>query len=197
MEKFEAIRFFSLASNFWWLTLSVAGELIKRGNPSSMSYEGWGWPSDEEYEEHTRWSDINIIEPTLFNFYHGIELSLKALILAKGGELQKNHKLSSLLAEVKELYGSVAFVGFYEKYIEKRNLPRILNDFCNKSDLKDMDSYFQSLKYPTCTKGVGFNHSSLRGHEEDGVSLFEEISNDLKSAKMEIEKHISNEYRDE
>jgi len=54
-----------------------------------MSYEGWHWPSDEEFEEHTKWADSNIAEPVLFNFYHGLELSLKSLILVKGNEIEK------------------------------------------------------------------------------------------------------------
>ena len=97
MDKFEAVRLYGLAINFWQLTLNVAYESINRDNPSSMLYEGWGWPTDEEYEEHMKWSDLNIVEPMLFNFYHGIELSLKSLILAKGNEIKKEHKLSILL----------------------------------------------------------------------------------------------------
>jgi hypothetical protein len=196
LEKFEAIRFFGLASNFWQLTLNVAVELIDRGNPSSMSYEGWDWPSGEEYEEHTKWSDVNIIEPTLFNFYHGIELSLKSLILAKGCGLKSNHKLTSLLVEVKALYSSVGFISFYEKYIEQRNVPSIINDFCNESGMT-MDLYYQSLKYPSSTKGVEFKHTSLKALGDDGVSLFQEISKDLRSARKDIEAQIAKECRDE
>ncbi|MCU7845812.1 MAG: HEPN domain-containing protein [Candidatus Thiodiazotropha sp. (ex Monitilora ramsayi)] len=195
MDKFEAVRFYGLASNFWQLTLNVAEELIERGNPSSMSYEGWGWPSDEEYEEHTKWSDLNIIEPTLFNFYHGIELSLKSLILAKEEELKNDHKLSNLLTIVKELYGAVGFVEFYEKYIYQKKLPEVINNFCRETGMT-MDLYFQSLKYPTSTKGHEFNHSSLRALDDIGVTLFQEISEDLRSARKEVQKYIASECSD-
>lgn len=195
MDKFEAVRLYGLALNFWQLTLNVAGELIRTGNPCSMFYEGWHWPSDEEYEEHTKWSDINIIEPTLFNFYHGIELSLKALIFAKTEELNNNHKLSELLSVVRDLYCDQGVVQFYDKYIESDKIPFILKNFCKKSGMS-MDLYFQSLKYPTSTKGVEFNHNSLRAHGLDGVELFKEISVDLKSARSRIEKHIVTECRD-
>jgi hypothetical protein len=47
LDKFEAIKLYGLASNFWQLTLNVAAELIERGNPGSMTYDGWGCPSDE------------------------------------------------------------------------------------------------------------------------------------------------------
>jgi hypothetical protein len=93
LDKFEAIRLYGLASNFWQLPLNVATKLIESGNPGATTYDGWGCPGDEEYEEHIKWPDLNIIEPTLFNFYHGIELSLKSLIRAKDAELKNDHKL--------------------------------------------------------------------------------------------------------
>lgn len=195
MDKFEAVRFFGLASNFWQLTLNVAGELVERGNPSSMFYEGWDWPTDEEYEEHTKWSDLNIIEPTLFNFYHGIELSLKSLILVKNEELKNDHKLSTLLTKVKQLYGDAEFIGFYEKYIFQKRLPEILNNFCLENGMT-MDLYFQSLKYPTSTKGHKFNHSSLRSLGEDGKVLFQEIAVDLRSTRKEVQNYIASECKD-
>jgi hypothetical protein len=195
LDKFEAVRFYGLAHNFWQLTLNVAEEIIERGNPSSMSYEGWGWPSDEEYEEHMKWSDLNIVEPTLFNFYHGIELSLKSLILAKEVELKNYHKLSKLLDEVNKLYGGVSFVGFYEKYIDQEKLPEVIKKFCVDAGMT-MDLYFQSLKYPTSTKGHKFNHSSLRALDESGVTLFQEISEDLRSTRKEVENCIIRECGD-
>jgi hypothetical protein len=61
-----------MACDFWQLTANASGELVARGNPSSYFYEGWGWPVDGLFEEHTKWSDISIAQPVLFNFYHGI-----------------------------------------------------------------------------------------------------------------------------
>ena len=196
LNKIEALRFFGLAYNFWQLTLNISEELIKRGNPDSIMYEGWGQLNKDEYEEHFKWSDLTIIEPTLFNFYHGIELSLKSLILAKDLQLTHDHQLSKLLTKVKELYGSAKFIGFYEKYIEQKNMPSIISDFCRDSKVT-IDQYIQSLKYPTSTKGIEFNHSSLRAHGEDGVAMFKEISSDLSAARQVIKEYVSNECRNE
>lgn len=195
MDNFEAVRLWGLSLNFWQLTLNTATELVKSGNPSSMHYEGWGFPSDEEYEHYTRWSDLNIIEPTLFNFYHGMELSLKALIQAKGLELKNNHKLTELLMIFCSNYDCKDLMTFYEKYILPDNLPHILKNFCSRSSIT-MDSYYQSLKYPTSTKGVAFNHTSLRGHNEDGVMLFRELSDDLIKARNNFTQLISVECQD-
>lgn len=198
MENIDVLRLYGLAHNFWQLTLNVANEVIIRENPSSMSYQGWGTPTDDEYDEydeHVKWSDINIIEPTLFNFYHGIELSLKALISAKGINIKKDHKLSSLLKKVKTLYNdNKAVIEFYEKYILLDKNPYIIQEFCQKSNMT-MDLYFQSLKYPTSTQGVEFNHSYLRYNDEAGIELFIEISTDLKKARKNTELLLCSELQ--
>lgn len=195
MDKFYAVRLLGLASNFWQLTLNVAKELIARENPTSMSYSGWEWPSKDEYEEHMRWSDINIIEPTLFNFYHGMELSLKALIHAKGYKINNNHCLSDLLNTVSSLYLNEQLIGFYEKYILLENLPLVLKEFCSKSNMT-MDFFFQSLKYPSSTKGTDFSHSLLRARGEEGVKFFEALQHDLRIAREHLERLVIAECQD-
>ncbi|MDI5993450.1 HEPN domain-containing protein [Pseudomonas sp. MDMC216] len=195
MDKFQAIRFYGLCLNFWQLTLNASSELIKAGNSSSMSYEGWHWPSDEEFEEHTKWSDSNIAEPVLFNFYHGIELSLKSLILAKGNEIEKNHKLTELLQAVSELYQSEELLCFYGKYIHLDKSPLVIQEFCKASDIT-MDFYFQSLKYPVSTKGEDFDLSLLRAREHHGIAFFQELYNDIKSARKLLNKIVSTECND-
>lgn len=195
LDKFEAVRLYYLASNFWQLTLNVGSELIKRGNPGSLMRSGWDAPSEKEMEEELRWSDLHIIEPTLFNFYHGIELSLKALLVAKGEPIGKIHKLSRLLELVNSRYDSKELSDFYGAYIDTEKLPPILKGFCSESGVT-MDFYYQSLKYPTGTKAESFNHSALRGHESEGVKLFSQISEDLVRSRKLIEKFIESECRD-
>jgi hypothetical protein len=195
LDKFQAIRFYGLCLNFWQLTLNASSELIKAGNSSSMSYKGWHWPSDEEFEEHTKWSDANIAEPVLFNFYHGIELSLKSLILAKGNEIGKSHKLSELLKVVSKLYESEELLCFYRKYINLEKSPLVIQEFCKASGIT-MDFYFQSLKYPASTKGKDFELSFLRAREHHGIALFQELCSDIKSIRKLLNKIISTECSD-
>ncbi len=193
IDCYEALRFMGLAENFWQLTLNVAEELIKRGNPGSMEFQGWQVPSKEDFKEHTKWSDTNIVEPTLFIFYHGIELSLKALILAKKEKFENVHGLSGLLEKVKCLYGDLKFAEFYEKYISSEKMPKVIEAFCSRSGIT-IDLYYQSLKYPTSTKYVEFNHSMLRGKESEGISLFGGIYEDLVVAKKDIKECVIHEY---
>ncbi len=196
MEKFEAIRLALMACDFWQLTANAAEELAQQGNHCSLSYIGWGWPSKEEWENHTKWSDINIGQPVLFNFYHGIELSLKALIVAKGQKIKNNHQLSKLVNQVGALYKDEELTSFYSKYVVLDKLPKILYDFCRESDMT-MDLYFQSLKYPTSTKGVEFNHSVLRYNEDSGIELFSEIRADVVFIRDKLKHVVSMECRDE
>ncbi|WP_231758405.1 HEPN domain-containing protein [Microbulbifer elongatus] len=192
MKNFEAVRLWGLALNYWRLTRNASDELVKAGNPESMLYEGWGNPTDEEREEHFKWADTNIVEPLLFNFYHGIELSLKSLIAAKGIELKASHKLSQLLSKFTSLYPNSELIEFYEKYIVLDKSPGILKTFCAESGIT-MDYFFQSLKYPSSTKGVWFNHSTLRSHDKDGIELFQDISNELDKVKAQFTTHIEAE----
>ncbi|WP_444921340.1 hypothetical protein ACJJID_02455 [Microbulbifer sp. CnH-101-G] len=192
MKNFEAVRLWGLALNFWRLTRNASDELVKAGNPDSMFYKGWEAPTDEEYEEHVKWADTNIAEPLLFNFYHGIELSLKSLIAAKGVELKASHKLSQLLSDFNSLYPNSELTEFYEKYIILDKHPSILKAFCVESGIT-MDYFFQSLKYPSSTKGISFNHSALRSHSEDGIELFQDISNELAKVKVQFTTLIEGE----
>ena len=192
VKNFEAVRLWGLALNFCRLTRNASDELVKAGNPDSMFYEGWEIPTDEEYEEHVKWADTNIAEPLLFNFYHGIELSLKSLIAAKGIELKASHKLSQLLSEFNSLYPNSVLTKFYEKYIVLDKCPNILKTFCVESGIT-MDYFFQSLKYPSSTKGISFNHSVLRSHGEDGIELFQDISKEIVKVKVEFTRLVEGE----
>lgn len=160
-----------------------------------MLYEGWHWPSNEEFEEHTKWSDSNIVEPVLFNFYHGIELSLKSLILAKGYGVEKKHNLSDLLKTARELYQSEELLSFYSKYICLEKSPLVIQEFCIASDIT-MDIYFQSLKYPVSTNGKNFELSSLRAREKDGIAFFQELFEDISSFRKLLNRIIIEECAD-
>ena len=159
-----------------------------------MSYQGWHWPSDEEYEEHTKWSDSYIVEPVLFNFYHGIELSLKFLILANGNEIRENHKLTKLLQTVNKHYQSEELINFYNKYIHLNKSPLIIQEFCKASNIT-MDFYYQSLKYPVSTTGENFELSFLRGREHHGIAFFQELYNDTKAVRKLLNKIVSTECK--
>lgn len=189
MNELEPIKLISLCFNFWQLVVNSADELAKSGNHSSMAYEGFQNPTQSEFENHTKWSDLRIAEPVLFNFYHGIELSLKALIVAKDKGPQGGHELSKLANRVEELYSDPLLNKFYSRYIETPKLHLILQEFCHSSKA-DMDLFYQSLKYPSARNGSTFNHLTLRARLEEGTELFTAIKRDIEEIKPKLEQHI-------
>jgi len=193
IDKFEAIKFASLTQSYWHLSSCVIEEIIKHNNPSSLFTDRIA--SDEEYDLHTKWSDMNIATPLLFNIYHGIELSLKALLMAKNINVNKNHDLATLAANVKTAYNEIDFEYFYNHYITTEALPIILANFCKASNI-NMSMYYQSLKYPTSTKGSEFKHTPLHYNEEAGCQFFQELKDDINVFFKKIERVIMNECKD-
>lgn len=190
MENLEPIRMAGLCFNFWHLVSNSVDEMIKSGNQNSLMYEGFHNPTESEFENHIKWSDSRVAEPVLFNFYHGIELSLKALIAAKGQDSPANHKLSKLAQSVAELYNDTKLNDFYSRYIETPRLHAVLREFCQHSK-SDMDLFCQSFKYPSSRQGVTFNHPALHSQLEQGLELFAGIKNDIELIKPSIERYIA------
>ena len=59
---------------------------------------------EEYYNEQTKYSDFNIIIPILFNYYHGLELIIKAA-LEQVGKLEKDrHNIEDLIKKLKKEY---------------------------------------------------------------------------------------------
>ncbi len=71
----------AFSNPYFQLTRNCLEELIKSGNSNylrtnfdeNISKED----SDFALKERTKWSDYNVIQPILFNFYHSLELLMK------------------------------------------------------------------------------------------------------------------------
>jgi len=138
----------------------------------------------EKYEHLTRWNDFNIGVPILFNFYHGLELMLKGLILECGLSLDsKNHKLSQLLNKLKsgDKTPSIGVIQILEKYINHGPFIEFFN-----SNSSSIDNFYQLLKYPESMKNERFHFYEIRGTEEKGLSRFKEIRQDIQKLREEI-----------
>jgi hypothetical protein len=194
MDKLESVSLALMARDFWRLVSNSCEELVKRDNPFTLVYEGLEWPNDEEWSEHTKWSDISIAQPVLFNFYHGIELSLKALLASKQIKAPTNHSLSQLYNLVKDQFTDPRIDNFYRKYVIDNELPEILSRFCNESSVS-IDMYYQSLKYPTSTKGIEFKHSELRYNGKEGTEFFDDIKNNVKTFTEVLTELVANEIK--
>ncbi len=194
IDILESVALAQMACNFLQLVANSAEEIVNRENSLVMIYEESGPPDNTKYKEHIKWADKNIAEPVLFNFYHGIELSLKSLLVSKSVSIGTNHKLSILLKDVKKNFSDKRLTDFYSKYISTDNLDPILSNFCNKSEIT-MDYYYQSLKYPTSIKGKPFSRNILHYNGNEGVRLFRSIKNDIEKFIDIFQEAVSNELR--
>ena len=189
-KKIIAIRHFDLSDNFFDLVEAILSETIRQGN--NMIY--FSRPNSDlpetqsEYKERTKWSDNRVIIPVLFNFFHGIELYLKAskyLLNLPAGKI--NHKLSDLYNDFKTNYPNKAtLLGIFDYYIYPNANLKILYDFYTTNKLSDSSEFYETFKYPYNLKfTTGFDYKDLRNNGQQSLKIFEQIIIDIEILKAE------------
>ncbi len=157
----------------------------KQGNDLDIFSDGEMTDDEswENYENETRWSDQNIGVPTLFNFYHGLELLMKGLIERSGYQLKSNHKLTELLATVKEIPEVTdSLIEALEIHLYDDNP---FFEFFQENG-GNVDKYFELLKYPESKNGEKFNFQFIRGREKEGLKRLSTIRDATIKLKEEI-----------
>lgn len=176
--------FIGLGYNFLQLTINSIEELEKQGNKNHLFLDGNLSEHESwlKYDQLTKWNDNNIAIPVLFNFYHGIELVLKGLILKCGGEIQKRHKLSLLLENLKKSPNppNLELLNHFEQILSYD-----LNSFFSSNN-KTADDFFELLKYPQLKKGEEVIFKDIRGLGTTGIQTFVEIKKLSKGVKENI-----------
>lgn len=152
---------------------------------SEMKNQGNNWliisdiPTENHiYDNQTKWSDFNIIFPSLFIFYHGIELSIKGLLVLSNQNASKIHKFSILFSELEKqenIYDEI--IEIIEKYINLNLLKEtplgawiIGNNF-------NVDNLYERLRYPTYgnDSDILTNDSALKYKGRDMIPFINEI----------------------
>jgi len=180
----EGSDFIGLGYNFLQLTINSIEEMEKQGNKSLLFFKGN--LSDDElksrYDDKTKWNDNNIAIPVLFNFYHGVELVLKGLILRCGGQFPNKHKLSFFIDELSKTPNppSNNLINHF-----KTILSFDLNNFFNSNN-KSVDSFYESFKYPQYKNGESSIFKDIRGLDSEGLKLFIKIKDLAVQVKIEI-----------
>jgi HEPN domain-containing protein len=183
--------FIGLGYNFLQLTINSIEEMEKQGNKSLLFFPG-NISDDEmksQYDEKTKWNDNNISIPVLFNFYHGVELVIKGLIVKCGGQLTTMHKLSDLLKELKKSQNppSEDLINHFEEILKFN-----LNNFFDSNN-KSVDTFYESFKYPQYKNGGSVIFKDVRGLETSGLELFISIKNMAADIKLKIIDWITND----
>jgi hypothetical protein len=143
----------------------------------------------DDYEQKTKWSDFRIIIPILFNFYHGLELVLKGILLLNK-DIKSDHNLIALLDEVKsDNRYPKNIVDILEKYINVNKIHPILETFIKENDININDLYM-FLRYPL-DKKFEKNISYFKLKYKEGLALpyFSDIIKDSEEIRFSVKKY--------
>lgn len=154
----DSLPYFALAGHFLRLAEAASRRLVETRN--TLTVVSGSEITADEYAKKTRWSDHSIGVAVLFNFYHGLELLLKACLLAEGVSMQ-GHKLLPLLAELEKRHANTELATILRKHIREIDSSSPLCKFLADNGIT-IDDWYQSLKYPTSTKGKKFTHWQLQ-----------------------------------
>lgn len=186
-------RHFMLAENFFQLVENILNEMIKSGNANVMvTLPNKDIPSvKEDYRKLTKWSDFRILIPTLFNFFHGIELFLKAANYKNPTfNCEPNHKLSQLFSDFKTYYSKEnELIELLNKYIYPTEATvYILTKFYKENGLMDSEKFYEVFKYPfTKSLDFGFKYRNLLNLTQTGLLFFNQMVSDIKTIRVKIE----------
>jgi hypothetical protein len=133
------------------------------------------------YNRLTEYSDFNIIVPTLFNFYHGLELLIKGMIYTFNENFETIHYLDKLFNKLKKLDQSGnEYINIIGKYVEKPIKVRFLNDFMQTEQINNIYDLYMAFRYPADTKFIKFyEYLAIHYKGSDIVSEVKEISMDI------------------
>lgn len=146
-KYYRSLAFWTLGEKYLNLSQGVCDRTIRSHNQNTIvSEKDISW---EEYERKTKWNDVNMVIPLLFNFYHGLELMLKGFILFSGGTGSKpNHHISNLYRKFLAAYtDQTKLKSLFERYIDKAHMPPLLYDFIVYNKLS-VDQFYEVLRYP-------------------------------------------------
>jgi hypothetical protein len=172
--------YFGHSNKFLGLVEAIINQMIVSGNKvfRTVALE----PNETRNERHKKaaqWDDLNIAIPTLFNFYHGIELTLKGMlssIEALTNQCKQTHDLNFILKELKcKSKVDPEFSNFIKKYtgIENQFKPLF-----NSNQITG-NQFYDIFKYPENKKGKQFNYNPITQQEELSLLMFKEVIDDI------------------
>lgn len=144
-NKDLAISYFAIGEKFFNLSHLSSMEMVKSGNNLFVISDK---PiSHNEYYEKTKWSDLEVSIPILFNFYHGIELTLKGCIVLQDRKVDQTHKFSSLIDCLSVDSKNERLLNKIKSYTTELDKNSVVGRFLIDNKL-DIDNWYEALKYP-------------------------------------------------
>ncbi len=194
MEKnsyFRSLRFWSMGLVYLHLVRVTAEQVVDAQNKTLSTWWGDHTPEEEasELDRQTKWSDARLIEPLLFNFYHGLELLLKGFVLLSAGTSTKlDHRMTGLFESfVAAFPDEHELIELFQKYLTRSAMPAMLSDFLEQND-SSVDNFYQSLRYPFDRKfAKNYEHLVLKYKGGEGLPFYEKLVTDIRSlAQMAV-----------
>ena len=165
---------------------------IKSGNPSVIISDSY--ITDQDLINKTKYCDYNIVVPSLFLFYHWVELVLKGFLLVlvkEDDDIKKiaHHNVIKLLKEFKNNFSNEKdIINFFEKYTKKNNMPNVLKMFFNKNNLS-VKNYYNFFRYPLDKNfNIKYDYSDIRYTNKEGLAFFKDLLKDINRCKKHIVK---------
>lgn len=181
--------FFKMSINYLHLVETISSEVINNKNSFVIltDYK----ITHEDFEEKTKWNDYRIAEPFFFNFYHGLELFLKAHLLVKIDDVfQSKHKIENLFNQFRQSFKEeTTSIEILQNYIgEHSKLVEPLSTFFEENKIS-VNMFYEILKYPESRNTeINYNYESLKNNDEEGVKFFELIRNHISILRTEAVK---------
>jgi hypothetical protein len=189
-QKYEkSLAYWQLSIHYLHLVQSVLEEMITQGNRWIIVTdlnENEDVNDFEVYDKLTKWSDFNLAEPLLFNFYHGLELLLKGFVLFKSQTTKLNHNIEKLQEDFLTLYPHEKTLSLlFSKYIGSSLHFQTLGQFF-KDNNKTSKNFYELLRYPSDKSSTSlFSYIRLNYQESDGLVFFSEMLNDIAIIRLE------------
>ena len=168
----------TVAEKYLNMVEAVAQQIVASGNLSGVVSTQ---PiSTKEFDARTKWSDTNLSLPLFFNFYHGLETTMKGFLAAKKVSVGRQHNLSNLLNEVNRVHPGEPVFNLMSNYIEMERLPSPLKEFFEGNDITP-DLFYQALKYSDVQikrKKIEVSHLRLKYGGSGTTNFYDQIATD-------------------
>jgi hypothetical protein len=139
-----------------------------------------------KYIEITKWSDHAVGIAILFNYFHGIEATLKGFI-SHYEHAPKNHKLTHLLDKFNNLFPGTPVTPLVWRHTKGLDADSPLGRFFS-ANIISVDDWYQALKYPESINGEAFIHTELMYGGLKSLPFWEEISDN--ASRLCDEAHL-------
>lgn len=171
----ELIKWATLAETFLKSAKFQASRIANSGNPNLVVADTN--LSEEDYNATTEANDRNLAVPTLYSFFHGLELLLKGALSAGNALEKKNHNLEKLFDNFKKSYpneGKIIYLFSQALDVNAMGQDNPVRRFCERNDLTPA-RFYEALRYPDDHGGRAFIHYDLKYNEADSVEFFENL----------------------